>query len=76
VTPAARTALTPPIVLLAAGAAEACPVCFAGTSPKVLATYWLTAVVLSLLPLVLAGSFALWLRGRFREAAAGDPELG
>jgi membrane protein DedA with SNARE-associated domain len=59
---------------LVPGVAAACPVCFAGGNPRVLETYYLTAVAMTVLPLLIVGVFALWLHRRFRDAAAAASE--
>jgi hypothetical protein len=54
---------------LAAGApatALACPSCFAGSSQRVLETYYLTAAVLTALPLALVATVVVWLYRRSR----------
>ena len=57
-------------LLLAPSAAMACPVCFASANPHVLATYYLTTVLLMLLPLAIVGSIAGWLYFRCRDTGA------
>jgi hypothetical protein len=42
--------------------AAACPACFSAVNERVLETYYLTAAFMSVLPLVIAAAFALWLR--------------
>jgi hypothetical protein len=58
-------------LLLHAGVLRACPVCFSAANPRVLETYYLTTVLMMLLPLVILGSIAGWLYSRFRES---DPD--
>jgi hypothetical protein len=48
--------------------ALACPVCFAGGSERLLHAYYLTALFMTLLPLVIIGLFAGWLRRQFKNA--------
>jgi hypothetical protein len=55
----ARAALA--LALVRPAAALACPVCFSGSSDRVLGAYLVSAVVMTLLPLVLVGGFAVWL---------------
>lgn len=50
----------------------ACPVCFSAVNTSVLETYYWTAALLTVLPFVLAGVFAVWLRRRLRSAAAAQ----
>jgi len=40
----------------------------------VLETYYLTAVVMTLLPLLIVGVFAAWLHHRVRSARAPEPQ--
>jgi len=47
--------------------ALACPVCFIA-SEETRGAYIGTTVLMSLLPLAMAGGLVLWLRRRFREA--------
>jgi hypothetical protein len=49
-------------------AASACPLCFAAGSESTVHAYYVTAALLSLLPLVIIGVFAGWLRQRFKDA--------
>jgi len=56
------------LLLLHARALRACPVCFSAVSAQVLETYYITAVLMTLLPLVVVGSIAGWLYLRFRES--------
>jgi hypothetical protein len=61
------------ILLLQARPLHACPVCFSAGRGPVLETYYLTTVLLMLLPLVILGSIAGWLYLRFRESDKGSP---
>ena len=45
----------------------ACPVCFAAGNANVLQTYYLSAVLMSLLPLVIVAVLAGWLRRLFKN---------
>jgi len=58
---AATAAVLPP------DAASACPLCFAAGGQSTLHAYYVTAALLSLLPLVIVGVFAGWLRQRFKS---------
>ncbi len=61
-------------LVLAPGTSAACAVCFSGTDEYRLA-FNLTTVFLTFLPLVMVGSFAIWLRRQARaasEAESGD----
>jgi hypothetical protein len=49
-------------------AALACPNCFSSTNEGVLKTYYLTAALLTLLPLVMIGGFVTWLYRRSKQA--------
>jgi hypothetical protein len=53
--------------VLLPNAASACPVCFAAGGGRLLQTYYLTAALLTLMPLVIVGLFAGWLRRRFKD---------
>ena len=65
--------LAPAIVALSAAAAlsprtaPACPLCFAAGGEQTLHAYYLSAAVLSLLPLVILGLFAAWLWRRLKD---------
>ncbi len=48
-------------------AAPACPLCFAAGGEQTLHAYYLSAAVLSLLPLVILGVFAAWLWRHLRD---------
>jgi len=61
------------VAMLAAAPAHACPACFSASGPGVLATYVLTAGLMTLLPLGIVAVFAVWLRGRAR-ASPRSPE--
>ena len=68
------------LLLLHASPLLACPVCLAATNARVLHTYYLTAVLLLLLPLAVLASIAGWLYRRFKESgtdsiSTGDPAL-
>ena len=67
-----RLPATTGLLALTPATSLACPVCFAGSSEHVLATYVLTAAVMTALPLAIVGGFAVWLRRRFRAAAAPE----
>jgi len=62
-------------LLLAVPAAEACSVCSAAQDDSVREAFLVTTVFLSVLPLLLVGGFAWWLRRRMREldARSGQP---
>jgi hypothetical protein len=60
------------VLALTPATSLACPVCFAGSSEHVLATYVLTAALMTALPLAIVGGFAVWLWRRFRAAAAPE----
>jgi predicted cobalt transporter CbtA len=47
--------------------AQACPSCFSNGNPQVLRTYYLTAALMTVLPFLVIGTIALWLRYRFKE---------
>jgi hypothetical protein len=56
-------------------AATACPVCFGATSERVLHSYYATAAVLTLMPLLLMCGFIVWLvRQGHGNGGAGDPD--
>jgi hypothetical protein len=61
------TAIAAGLVALLPRLAAACPVCFGASNEQALHTYYLTAVFLSLLPLVIVAVFAGWLRRLFRN---------
>jgi hypothetical protein len=67
--PRARTAALGGALLASfhATASVACPVCFSAQNPDVLSAYYLTAALLTGLPFVIAGVFALWLRSHARR---------
>jgi hypothetical protein len=48
--------------------ASACPACFGAASERVLHSYYGTALVLTLLPLVLLSGFALWVARQLRAS--------
>lgn len=68
---AAGVALLPSAV---PAVAWACPVCFSATSQRVLHSYYVTAVVLTLMPFLLVGGFVVWLVRRTRNGSAGADE--
>ncbi|MEO8605568.1 MAG: hypothetical protein ABI629_23570 [bacterium] len=45
--------------------ALACPACFAASSDRVSRMYFVSGLLLSILPLVIIGGIAFWCRGRF-----------
>ncbi len=53
-------------------AASACAVCFSGTDETRMA-FMLTTIFLTALPLAMVGSFAFWLRGRWRRQQIALP---
>jgi hypothetical protein len=57
------------IVCLLPAAALACPNCFSSTNEGVLRTYYLTAALLTLLPLLMIGGFATWIYRRSKQAS-------
>lgn len=57
------------VVIVHPAPSSACAVCFSAASVRVLGAYHLTAALLTLLPLALVATFALWLRRRLRQAA-------
>lgn len=59
------------LVSLAPNVALACPNCFV-TSEQARMAYIGTTVFMSLMPLLLAGGFAYWLRRRVRTLAEAD----
>jgi hypothetical protein len=63
------------VLLAAPEAAEACSVCSAAQDDSVREAFLVTTVFLSVLPLLLVGGFAWWLRRRMREldARSGQP---
>jgi hypothetical protein len=58
------------LLLAAPEAAEACSVCSAAQDDSVREAFLVTTVFLSVLPLLLVGGFAWWLRRRVRELDA------
>ena len=58
------------LFLAAPEAAEACSVCSAAQDDSVREAFLVTTVFLSVLPLLLVGGFAWWLRRRVRELDA------
>jgi hypothetical protein len=68
-------ALLAALLLLAAPeAAQACSVCSAAETDSVREAFLVTTVLLSVLPLLLVGGFAWWLRRRVRELEAGPQQ--
>jgi hypothetical protein len=61
------------LLLVAPEAAQACSVCSAAETDSVREAFLVTTVLLSVLPLLLVGGFAWWLRRRVRELEA-DPQ--
>ncbi len=55
------------LVALLPRLAHACPACFAASNERVLPSYYLTGVFMTLVPLVIVGLFARWLRQRFKD---------
>ncbi len=45
----------------------ACPACFAASSERVLPSYYLTGAFMTLVPVVIVGLLARWLRQRFKD---------
>ena len=64
---AALTMLSPAVVL-------SCPVCFSGSSERVLESYVLTAGLMTTLPLLIVAAFAVWVHRRFKAAGSPPPE--
>ena len=62
------------LLLAAPEAAEACSVCSAAQDDSVREAFLVTTVFLSVLPLLLVGGFAWWLRRRVRELEAGSEQ--
>ncbi len=56
--------------MLSPAVALSCPVCFSGSSERVLESYVLTAGLLTMLPLLIVAAFAVWLHRRFKAAAS------
>jgi len=60
-------------VVSSPAAALACPVCFNAASGKVLEAYYLTTVMLIVVPIALLGSIGAWLyRASVRAASGSD----
>lgn len=64
-------------ILLISAVASACPNCFGSTDKNVLYTYYLSAIFLSIMPLVIIGSILGWLfwhkrRSHRDEQVQGD----
>ena len=57
------------LTILSPAVALSCPVCFSGSSERVLESYVLTAGLMTTLPLLIVGAFAVWLHHRFKAAA-------
>lgn len=66
------------LVMLLPRLALACPICFSAANEHVLRTYYLTALFMTLLPLVMVGVLAAWLRQRFKRSGRCEeqPPLG
>jgi hypothetical protein len=62
------------VLLAAPEAAEACSVCSAAQDDSVREAFLVTTVFLSVLPLLLVGGFAWWLRRRVRELDASSEQ--
>jgi hypothetical protein len=56
------------LVSLAAGSAQACPVCILA-DPKTAGTYLDMTLMMSALPLALLGGFVFWLKRRYSPSA-------
>jgi hypothetical protein len=69
VTRIATAAVTSALVLLAPALAYACPVCFSGNEENRTA-YFVTFVLLTVLPLLSIGGIVYWLVRRIRRAEA------
>jgi hypothetical protein len=67
-----RAALLVAAALAAPRAAAACAVCSAGREDETRVAFLWTTVFLSVLPLLMAGGIALWLRRRVREHARAE----
>jgi len=75
VTRIATAAVTSALVLLAPALAYACPVCFSGNEENRTA-YFVTFVLLTVLPLLSIGGIVYWLVRRIRRAeAAAELEI-
>lgn len=58
---------------VAASAANACPVCFSANDESVLRTYYMTAAMLTVLPLIMLAAIGGWLyKKSTRPTPAGD----
>lgn len=60
------------LAVLHPAAAYTCPVCFSAAKEGVLETYLLSAAFMTLLPLLIMGAFAAWLRRRLKSASGSD----
>jgi hypothetical protein len=58
--------------LFRASRALACPSCFSAGNPRVLETYYLTALLLSILPLAILGTIGGWLYVRSRRGSLDE----
>lgn len=65
--PAVGATLLAAVAALVPRVACACPVCFSAGSERVSQAYYLTAALMTLLPLVIAALLAGWLRQRFKQ---------
>lgn len=64
----AASALIAAVIVAMPSIALACPTCFAGVENR--SEYFLTFVLMTLLPLGSVAAIVLWLRHKFREARA------
>ena len=60
------------VVLLLPDVSEACAVCFQAKSEESRQAFIWTTAFLTVLPLAMIGSFAGWLRYRFRQLRRGE----
>ena len=61
------------LAVAAPAVASACPVCFGAAGERVLHSYYVTAAVLTLLPLLLVCGFIAWLaRQGYGRTTAGE----
>jgi hypothetical protein len=60
--------------VLSPAVSHSCSVCFSGSGPRVLETYVLTAVLLTMLPVLIVAVFAVWLHRSFKAAGAPPSE--
>lgn len=71
--PLAFVAVTLALALVP-GVAEACAVCSAGREDETRTAFIVSTAGMTLLPLLLVGGIALWLRKRFREVEAEESD--